>query len=123
MSSVNNATNDQHHHNTNFGISSKKINTYDTFHPTYLVSALLTQNIECLFSVHIPSLSLNDKKFESCTQDKCYKPNNQVISFSGTCLFKTMIISDMIYFIKAISSSKTTHVSTKQGLAVIYADF
>ena len=35
------------------------------------LSALLTQNVECLFSVNIPNLSLTDKKFESCIQDKC----------------------------------------------------
>ena len=34
-----------------------------------------------------------------------------------------MIIFDMIGFIKTISYSETTHVSTKQGLAVIFTNF
>ena len=86
-----------------------------TFHPTYQsLFALLTQNIECLFSVHIPNLSLTDEKFKFCIQDKCYKPQNQVKFFSRTCLSKSRIISDMIDVIKTISGSGKTHVSTKQ---------
>ena len=41
------------------------------------LSALLTQNIDCLFSVHTAKLSLTDEKFESSIQDKCYKANKQ----------------------------------------------
>ena len=88
-----------------------------TVHPTQLVSsALLTQIIKSLFTVHIQNFSLTDEKFDSCIQHKCYKPHNQVKFFSRTCLSKTMIISYMIDFIKAISCSETTHVSTKQRL-------
>ena len=47
----------------------------------YSLSAFLTQNIECLFSVHIANLSLTDEKFESCIQNKWYKPHNQVKIF------------------------------------------
>ena len=43
--------------------------------------------------------------------------------FSRTCLSKTTIISDVIDFIKAISCSGKTHVSTKQSVAAVYADF
>ena len=43
--------------------------------------------------------------------------------FSRTCLSKTMIKSDMIDFIKAISCSERTQVSTKQKLVVIFASF
>ena len=39
------------------------------------------------------------------------------------CLSKTIIISDMIDFMKAKSCCETTHASTKQRLAVIYASF
>ena len=47
----------------------------------------------------------------------------QVKFFPRTCLSRTMIISDMMDFIKATSCSETTHVSTKQRLPVIYASF
>ena len=47
----------------------------------------------------------------------------KLIFFFRTCLSKTMIIFDMIDFIKDISCSETTHVSTKQKLAVIFVSF
>ena len=83
------------------------------------LSAFLTQNTECLFSVHIPNLSLIDEKFESCMQGKFYKPYNQGKNFFIACLSKTMIVSDITDFLKAISCPETTHVSTKQRLVVI----
>ena len=112
-------------YSTNFGISNKKITPYDTIQNSkgtlftlFLtsLSALLIQNIEFLFSVNIPNLSLTEEKFESCIQNKHCKPQNQVEFFSTTCFFKTMIISDMKDFFKNISCSETTHVSTKQRL-------
>ena len=89
----------------------------------WALSTLFTENIECLFSVHIPNLSLSDEKIEPCIQDKCYKPYNQVKMSSRTCLSKSIIIYDMIDFMKAITCSETTHVSTKQRLAVKFASF
>ena len=67
---------------------------------------MLTQNKYCMFtlSIHIPNLPLTDEKFESSIQDKYYKPHNQF--FSRTSLSKTMIISDIMDFIKAISCSE-----------------
>ena len=51
-----------------------------TVHLKYLpISALLTQSIEYLFSVHFPNLSLLDEKFESCTQNKCYKTHCDIM--------------------------------------------
>ena len=89
--------------------------------PIQSLSALLTQNIECLSSVtvHIPKLSLTDEKFESCIKSKCHKPQKQVKIFYRTCLSKTMIIFDIIDFITVIFCSETTHVSRKQRLVVI----
>ena len=58
---------------------------------------------------------------KNLNQDKCYKPRNQLTIFSRTCLSKSIIISDMTDFTKAVSCSETTHVSTKQRLAVIFA--
>ena len=49
--------------------------------------------------------------------------NNLVRNFSGTCLPKAMITSDMVDFIKAISCSETIHVSTKQILVAIFTGF
>ena len=43
--------------------------------------------------------------------------------FSRTCLSKTIIIYDIMDFIKAISCLEPTHVPTKQRLAVIFASF
>ena len=117
---------------TKFGISNKKIATHDTVEsamcPLFTLhiqslSALLTQNIEYLFSVHTPNLSFTDEKFESCIQDKCCKPHNQIKHFSRTCLSKTMIICNIIDFVKAISCSGITHVSTERRLAAIFDIF
>ena len=107
---------------TKFGISNKKIATHDTVEsamcPLFTLhiqslSALLTQNIEYLLS----------NKFESCIQDKCCKPHNQIKHFSRTCFSKTMIISNVIDFTKAISCSGITHVSIERRLAVIFDIF
>ena len=49
-------------------------------------------------------------------------PQASKIFFSITGLSMTMIISDMVDFIKAASYSETTHVSTKQRLGV-FASF
>ena len=97
-----NATTSQKRYNTNVGISLKKIATYDTVENSkqtlftiqiQSLSALLTQNIECLLSLNIPNLSLTDEKFESCIQDKCFKPHNQVNIFSNIfrCPFQNIL--------------------------------
>ena len=112
----------KHGYNTNLAISrhSWKVKT-TTFHPRYLVSFC---NVSSKYWVFIfstyPKLFI---KFESCIQDKCYKPCNKLIFFSRACLSKTVIISDMIDFIKVIFCSETTYVSTKQRLPVIFASF
>ena len=82
-------------------------NRHFTIH-IWSLSVLLTQNIECLLSAHIPNLLLTDEKFEFVCKIKA--PNH---IFSRTCLSKTMIISYMIDFIKAVSCSERTDVSTK----------
>ena len=94
-----------------------------TFYPTYLVS-FCTANSKYwvfIFSTY-PKPFINWWKIESYIQDKCYKPHKQVKFFSITGLSMTMIISDMVDFIKAASYSETTHVSTKQRLGV-FASF
>ena len=84
------------------------------FHPKYLFSLCI---FDSKYWVHIPKLSFTDEKFESCIQDECCKPYKQVKFFLELVCLKTMIISDTIDFIKAISCWKTTHVSTKQRLS------
>ena len=46
-----------------------------------------------------------------------------MVQTTQSCLSKTIIVSDMIDFIKATSCSDTTDVSTEQRLAVIFASF
>ena len=81
-----------------------------------------TQNIECLFSVNIPNLSLTDEKLNLIYKLNAANHTSKLNFFSITGLSKTMIISDMVDFIKAASYSETTHVSTKQKLGV-FASF
>ena len=85
-------------------------------------SCIVSSKYRVLIFSTYPKLSLTDKIIESCTQNKCCKPHNQVKTFFRTCLFKTLIIY-MTDFTKAISCSETTHVSTKQILSIIFASF
>ena len=62
-----------------------------TVHLKYLpISALLTQSIEYLFSVHFPNLSLLDEKFESCTQNKCCKTHCDIMYICVTLIYSVL---------------------------------
>ena len=92
------------HHSTINAISNKKIAmTTFTLHIYLLSFCIVTSKYWVFIFITYSKHFINWWKFESSyMQGKCYKPHNQV-NFFRTCLSKTMIISDMIDFIKAIS--------------------
>ena len=113
----------------NFGISNKKIASYDTaenskwrlltLHNESL-STLLTQNSKCLFLVHIPSLFINWWKIWISYKRRSHKSLNQAKILSRKCFQKLWFYLTLAGFIKAISCSEKTHVSM---FPPIYASF
>ena len=96
------------HHSTINAISNKKIAMATFMLHIYLLSfCIVTSKYWVFIFSTYPKHFINWWKFESSyMQSKCYKTHNQVKFFFRTCLSKTMMISDMIDFIKAITCLK-----------------